>query len=76
MLESSSDEDTDEEEAAAAAQRIKSGGEVKGSGGVSLSSAFAAGEDSEFTHESGFVIRGGKIARRRSSMALDRALEG
>lgn len=34
--------------------------------------SFASGEDNEFTRESGFVIRGGKIARRRSSMALDR----
>ncbi|KAI8596611.1 hypothetical protein EDD21DRAFT_387724 [Dissophora ornata] len=78
MLGSSSDEDTDEEEAAAAAaaaQRARSGGEGKGFGSASSSPAFSTGEDSEFTRESGFVIRGGKIARRRSSMALDRAFE-
>ncbi|KAF9971169.1 hypothetical protein BGZ73_005920 [Actinomortierella ambigua] len=33
---------------------------------------FAQGEDNELARESGFVIRGGKIARRRSSMVLER----
>ncbi|KAF8941468.1 Glycogenin-1 [Dissophora ornata] len=32
----------------------------------------AVSEDSEFSRAAGFVIRGGKIARRRSSVALDR----
>ncbi|CAO3573002.1 unnamed protein product [Mortierella alpina] len=75
ILESSSDSEEEEEEARL--RRGKAGGEGgsgSGSGGGSSAAAsgFAAGEDSEFTRESGFVIRGGKIARRRSSMALDR----
>ncbi|KAG0318308.1 hypothetical protein BGZ99_005753 [Dissophora globulifera] len=81
----SSDEDSEEEAVAAAtARRAKSGGESSSSHGVaassslsssSSSSAFPTGEEREFTHESDFVIRGGKIARRRSSMALDHALK-
>lgn len=48
------------------------GSSGSGSGSSAAAGGFAAGDDSEFTRESGFVIRGGKIARRRSSMALDR----
>ncbi|KAG0367911.1 Glycogenin-1 [Gamsiella multidivaricata] len=62
-LDSSSESDSEEEETTG--RHAKS----EGSKGSPL---FAAGEDNEFTRESGFVIRGGKIARRRSSMALDR----
>ena len=75
ILESSSDSEEEEEEA-----RLRQGkagaegssGSGSGSGGSAATGVFSAGEDSEFTRESGFVIRGGKIARRRSSMALDR----
>ncbi|KAF9979735.1 hypothetical protein BGZ75_009289 [Mortierella antarctica] len=71
ILESSSDSEEEEEEVRL--RQGKAGGEgSSGSGSSAAASGFAAGEDSEFTRESGFVIRGGKIARRRSSMALDR----
>ncbi|KAI1306265.1 Glycogenin-1 [Mortierella claussenii] len=86
ILESSSESDSDDEDTRS--QHGKSGWEggsgnggsgsgsgfeaTHGSSSTSLTSAFAAGEDADFTRESGFVIRGGKIARRRSSMALDR----
>ncbi|KAF9944383.1 hypothetical protein BGZ70_004707, partial [Mortierella alpina] len=73
VLESASDSEEEEEEARS--RRGKAGGEGSsgsGSGSSAAAGGFAAGEDSEFTRESGFVIRGGKIARRRSSMALDR----
>lgn len=70
MLESS-DEDSEEEEQLRQRSRTTSGGSA-GSSSKSQTPSFSTGEDSEFTRESGFVIRGGKIARRRSSMALDR----
>ncbi|KAF9144766.1 hypothetical protein BGX30_011529 [Mortierella sp. GBA39] len=80
----SSDEDSEEEEEEAlrAQQQKKSEGAEGGGfsrGGSSNSSlrgsgAFATGADNDFTRESEFVIRGGKIARRRSSMVLDREL--
>ncbi|KAF8953506.1 hypothetical protein BGZ46_003192, partial [Entomortierella lignicola] len=63
----SSDEDSEEE---SSFYHGRSGSEGSSSGGKG--SLFAAGEDNDFTQESGFVIRGGKIARRRSSVALDR----
>ncbi|KAF9999479.1 hypothetical protein BGZ80_002275 [Entomortierella chlamydospora] len=56
VLESTSDEDSDQDEEA-----------VNSRGGKDSEAV----EVSEFSHESGFVIRGGKIARRRSSVALD-----
>lgn len=70
MLESS-DEDSEEEEQLRQRSRTTSGGSA-GSNGKSQTPSFSTGVDNEFTRESGFVIRGGKIARRRSSMALDR----
>ncbi|KAG0359053.1 hypothetical protein BG005_001426 [Podila minutissima] len=70
MLESS-DEDSEEEELLLLQRsRTTSGGSAGSS--KPQTPSFATGEDNEFTRESEFVIRGGKIARRRSSMALDR----
>ena len=72
----SSDEDSEDEDHRIG--HVKSGSEGSSTGGGLSSNkpgggpGFAAGEDSELARESGFVIRGGKIARRRSSMALDR----
>ncbi|KAG0364258.1 hypothetical protein BGZ54_007698 [Gamsiella multidivaricata] len=59
------DEDSDEEEVT-----LQDRGVVHVRKEVSLSS-LSIGEASEFAQESGFVIRGGKIARRRSSAAMD-----
>ncbi|KAF9568351.1 hypothetical protein EC968_002962 [Mortierella alpina] len=73
ILDSSSD--SEEEEVEARLRQGKARGEGSsgsGSGNSAAAGGFAAGEDNEFTRDSGFVIRGGKIARRRSSMALDR----
>ncbi|KAF9904224.1 hypothetical protein EC991_002927 [Linnemannia zychae] len=79
----SSDEDSEEEEQEALREQQKKSGVVEGTAGFSRSSssssirgsgAFATGADNDFTRESEFVIRGGKIARRRSSMVLDREL--
>ncbi|KAF9169642.1 Glycogenin-1 [Mortierella sp. AD010] len=62
----SSDEDSDDDDYL---YHDRSGSEGSSSGGKG---SFVAGEDNDFTRESGFVIRDGKIARRRSSVALDR----
>ncbi|KAF9131515.1 hypothetical protein BGW39_001691 [Mortierella sp. 14UC] len=79
----SSEEDSEEEEQEALREQQKRSRGVEGSAGFSQSSsssstrgsgAFATGADNDFTRESEFVIRGGKIARRRSSMVLDREL--
>ena len=67
MLESSSEESSDEEEGLPV-QRTK----TTSSSGSKGASSFATGDDNEFTRESEFVIRGGKIARRRSSVVLER----
>ncbi|KAF9958767.1 hypothetical protein BGZ72_010984 [Mortierella alpina] len=73
VLESSSDSEEEEEEARLRQGKVGAeGSSGSGSGGSAATGVFSAGEDREFTRESGFVIRGGKIARRRSSMALDR----
>ncbi|KAF9181581.1 Glycogenin-2 [Haplosporangium sp. Z 11] len=78
MLESSSSDEDSEEEQRLGQSRSKFGPEGNSNGtqagGQSSSSSpgYAAGENNDFTRESEFVIRGGKIARRRSSMALDR----
>ncbi|KAG0247184.1 hypothetical protein BG011_001895, partial [Mortierella polycephala] len=78
MLElSTSDEDSEEEEQRLGQSFPKFGPEGSSNGtqaGKPSSSpgpGYTAGEDNDFTRESEFVIRGGKIARRRSSMALD-----
>ncbi|KAG0093620.1 hypothetical protein BGZ93_007812 [Podila epicladia] len=70
MLESS-DEDSEEEELLLLQRsRTTSGGSAVSS--KPQTPSFATSEENEFSRESDFVIRGGKIARRRSSMALDR----
>ncbi|KAF9161663.1 hypothetical protein BGX21_001982 [Mortierella sp. AD011] len=56
VLESTSDEDSDQGEETVHGRGHKDNEAI---------------DVSEFSHESGFVIRGGKIARRRSSVALD-----
>ncbi|KAF9929713.1 Glycogenin-1 [Linnemannia zychae] len=76
----SSDEDSEEEEQEAIREQQKKFGVEGGisrsssSGSIRGSGAFATGADNDFTRESEFVIRDGKIARRRSSMVLDRQL--
>ncbi|KAK3825201.1 MAG: hypothetical protein J3Q66DRAFT_327205 [Benniella sp.] len=67
MLESASDDSSDEEEGPPV-QRPKTASSSASKG----ASSFATGDDNEFTRESEFVIRGGKIARRRSSVVLER----
>ncbi|KAF9312989.1 hypothetical protein BG003_005702 [Podila horticola] len=70
LLESSDEDSEEEEQILLQRSRSTSGGSAGSS--MPQTPSFASGEDNEFTRESGFVIRGGKIARRRSSMALDR----
>jgi len=70
MIESS-DEDSEEESHRIGHAKSLSEGSASASA-QSRPAGFSAGEDSELARETGFVIRGGKIARRRSSMALDR----
>ncbi|KAG0037231.1 hypothetical protein BGZ82_002904 [Podila clonocystis] len=70
MLESSDEDSEEEEQLLLQRSRTTSGGSAGSS--MPQTPSFATGEENEFTRESGFVIRGGKIARRRSSMALDR----
>ncbi|KAF9292658.1 hypothetical protein BGZ88_006281 [Linnemannia elongata] len=82
ILQSSDEDSEEEEEAALRAQQQKKSEGAEGAGFSRSSSssslrgsgAFATGADNDFTRESEFVIRGGKIARRRSSMVLDREL--
>ncbi|ORZ12960.1 hypothetical protein BCR41DRAFT_98366 [Lobosporangium transversale] len=72
ILESSSESESDEDDIHS--QHGKSGSEASSGkiGPRGSSPSFTMGGDNDFTRESGFVIRGGKIARRRSSMVLDR----
>ncbi|KAG0065918.1 hypothetical protein BGZ89_007805 [Linnemannia elongata] len=82
ILQSSDEDSEEEEEAALRAQQQKKSEGAEGAGfrrsssssSLRGSGAFATGADNDFTRESEFVIRGGKIARRRSSMVLDREL--
>ncbi|GJJ70702.1 glycogenin [Entomortierella parvispora] len=70
MIESS-DEDSEDEAHRISHIRTASEGSTSASA-QGRPTGFSVGEDSELARESGFVIRGGKIARRRSSMVLDR----